>query len=158
MLFKYIKQPCIMFYYPNLNFIYYILYVYALGFRLTPDRIRWLEYDSQIFIFYTLLSFFVATSALQKFLDWVGIKTFMYLLVCAFRGKRPIQSTKYQVWVFCENSFFGICMGLSPLNAPHIVMGWTWPYRELSRSQLPMAPLQRACLRLFFANLSTTAR
>ena len=145
MLFKYIKQPCIMFYYPNLNFIYYILYVYALGFRLTPDRIRWLEYDSQIFIFYTLLSFFVATSALQKFLDWVGIKTFMYLLVCAFRGERPIQSTKYHVWVFYENSFFGICMGLSPCYPPTRNCGSFHPacYSSVCIRKLLDLPLSR---------------
>ena len=35
---------------------------------------------------------------------------------------------KYQVWAFCENSFFGILAGTFASIALHVVLGWTRPW------------------------------
>ena len=98
--------------------IYYIYVIYLYFGVQTNTRQNSLTWVRQPFFIFMRYFYFSLQPPPFKDFGLGRNQNFLYLLVCAFRGERPIQSTKYQVWVFCENSFFGICMGLSPRYPP----------------------------------------
>ena len=90
---------------------------YAFGSRLTPDRSRWLAYDSAIFSFFRSFTIFGLRPILKFFGSQLNQKLF-YLLIYAFEVETHIMYKNTKVWVFCENSFFSNYMGFHLTSLP----------------------------------------